>query len=251
MRVSAVSYLNTSPLVWGMLHGPQRGVFDLRFELPAGCAHSLESGEVDIGLVPVIEMHRQGLEFVPGLGIASEGPVRSILLISKVPASKIRTLSMDDSSRTSVVLARIILQERFGVRPVSTTHRPSVDAMLVGSDAALIIGDPALHYEPSTSPYHVYDLGEEWLALTGLPMVYAVWAGRAAVNPEKAQPVFEASYQFGRQHIGDIVRTEAAERGFPPQLATDYLTRHIVYELHERHNRGLARFLELSHSLTG
>jgi chorismate dehydratase len=243
LRVSAVSYLNTSPLVWGLLHGPQQGAFDLRFELPAICAESLEHGTADLGLVPVIEVERQGLASVPGLGIASDGAVRSILLISKVPAENIHSVAMDDSSRTSVALTRVVLAERYGVRPVTATHRPSVDAMLAGADAALIIGDPALRYDPGASPYRVYDLGHEWKELTGLPMVYAVWAGRF---PSEAPPILQASYEFGREHLNDIVDGEAAARGFGADLARAYLTRHIEYELSARHEAGMARFGELA-----
>src|SRR5580658_7860205 len=120
-RVCAVSYLNTVPLVWGMLHSPDpedgRDVFDLRFALPSACADELASGEADIGIVPVIEMARQELDYFPGTGIACHGPVRSILLVSKVPFRDIRTLATDAGSRTSVQLARIILAEKFGVAP--------------------------------------------------------------------------------------------------------------------------------------
>jgi chorismate dehydratase len=246
LRVSAVSYLNTSPLVWGLLHGPQKGVFDLRFELPAICAESLEKGTADLGLVPVIEVWRQGLETVPGLGIASEGPVRSILLISKVPADRIATIAMDDSSRTSVALARVVLAERYGVRPSASRMRPSIDHMLADADAALVIGDPALHYDPGTSPYRVYDLGQEWNELTGLPMVYAMWAGRAGGFGAEVDPVLRASYEFGKAHLDEILQSEGVGRGFSYGLARDYLTRHIVYELDERHRAGVNRFYQLA-----
>ncbi|MDQ6699508.1 MAG: ABC transporter substrate-binding protein, partial [Acidobacteriota bacterium] len=109
LRVCAVQYLNTAPLVWGMLHGPQRGRFDLSFETPSKCADAVAAGAADIGIIPSIELERQDLTIVPGLGIASVGAVRSILLISKAPASEIRILAADVSSRTSVALSRIIL----------------------------------------------------------------------------------------------------------------------------------------------
>ena len=116
MRVSAVSYLNTWPLVWGFLHGPQQGFFDFRFDLPAQCAAALGTGDADIGLVPCAELDRLGLDFLPDLGIACEGPVRSILLISKCPFARIRTLAVDSGSRTSVALTRILLAERIRLR---------------------------------------------------------------------------------------------------------------------------------------
>src|SRR5262245_1568783 len=120
-----------------MLHGPQRGAFQLDFHLPSTCADRLAGGEADIGIVPCFELTRQDLEVIPGTGIACHGAVRSILLISKCPAGEIRTLAADTSSRTSVQLARVILERRFGATPITTPHAPDVNAMLCTADAAL------------------------------------------------------------------------------------------------------------------
>ena len=229
-----------------MLHGPQRGLFDLEFRIPAECADALASGRADIGIVPSFELSRQDLRIIPGAGIAAHGAVRSILLISKVPAGEIRSLATDRSSRTSVQLARVILKRKFGAEPAMAPHPPQLEAMLEQADAALIIGDPALHLDPATLPYRVYDLGAEWAELTGMPMVFAVWAGRdAATSPEVAE-AFLASCRYGRERIEEIVLEEAPRRGFAPDLAREYLTRHIVHELGEREYRGLRRFLELA-----
>ena len=188
MRVSAVSYLNTWPLVWGFSDGPQRGLYDFRFDLPAQCADAVGTGEADIGLVPCAELDRLGLDFLPDLGIACEGPVRSILLISRCDIPKIRTLAADSSSRTSVALSRILLAERYGCRPAITAQAPNLEDMLAEHDAALIIGDPALRIEPATLPWKTLDLGAEWVEWTGLPMVFAVWAGRTrALRPDIAK----------------------------------------------------------------
>jgi predicted solute-binding protein len=242
--VSAVSFLNTTPLVWGMLHGPQQGLFDLDFRVPSAVADQLASGEADIGIVPCFELTRQDLEIIPGTGIACHGAVRSILLISKCPAGEIRTLAADTSSRTSVELARVLLEHRFGATPESIPHAPDLDAMLRIADAALIIGDPALHIDPISLSWHVYDLGAEWLELTGLPMVFAVWAGRkGAVTPEIAE-AFQASYLFGREHMDAIVAAESAARGFLPGVVREYLTRYIVHELGAREYEGMQLFLE-------
>src|ERR1700729_3390583 len=144
LRVCAVSYLNTTPLVWGMLHGAQRGLFDLEFRIPSDCADQLASGAADIGIVPSFELTRLKLEVIPGTGIACRGPVRSILMISSRPAAEIRTLAADSSSRTSVELARVILERKYGASPTLSRQPPDLDAMLQAADAALIIGDPAL-----------------------------------------------------------------------------------------------------------
>ena len=243
LRISAVSYLNTVPLVWGMLHGPQQGLFDLQFGLPSQCADGLANGAADIGIVPSFELTRQDLEVIPGTGIACRGPVRSILLISRCPVPEIRTLAADSSSRTSVELARVILDRRYGVQPDFLSHPPDLGCMLGAADAALVIGDPALHIAPSELPYHVYDLGTEWLELTGLPMVFAVWAARKGLDAAALSEAFHCSYRWGREHIDEIVALEARPRGFAPALAREYLTRHIVYELGDAEYEGMELFL--------
>jgi predicted solute-binding protein len=251
LRVSAVSYLNTWPLIWGFQHGPEQGLFDFRFDLPAQCAAALESGEADIGLVPSAELDRLGLDFLPDVGIACDGPVRSILLVSTVPVESIRTLAVDSGSRTSVALAKIILGERFQCYPEVFAHDPSLERMLARADAALVIGDPALRLEPAELGVTALDLGEEWVRWTGQPMVFAVWAGR----PEKLHgPVrrpFLRSWEWGRDHVEEIIRRARDERGFPEQLARDYLTRHIRYRLGPEHLEGLAKFRSLARALPG
>jgi chorismate dehydratase len=247
-RVCAVSYLNTVPLVWGMLHGAGsedgKGVFDLRFALPSECADQIASGDADIGIVPVIEMARQKLEYFPGTGIACHGPVRSILLVSKVPFREIRTLATDAGSRTSVQLARIILAERFGVTPGLISRRADLVTMLGEADAALLIGDAALRIDPAKLPFETLDLGGEWVTMTGLPMVFAVWAGRKGVVQPPSTAAFDNSCRYGLAHIDDIVRCESVARDFPEPLVREYLTSHIVFELGARDYQGLETFLE-------
>ena len=119
-----------------MLHGAQRGLFDLDFQIPAVCADQLASGAADIGIVPSFELTRLDLEILPGTGIACHGPVRSILLISKVPANQIRRLAVDSSSRTSVQLARVLLAERYQAKPELVSRTPDLEAMLRIADAA-------------------------------------------------------------------------------------------------------------------
>jgi predicted solute-binding protein len=226
-----------------MLHGPQQDRFDLDFRVPSGVADALNSGAADIGIVPAIELNRQDLEIIPGAGIACRGPVRSILLISTRPAPEIRTLAADSSSRTSVELARVILSRKFAAQPVIIPHAPDLDAMLRQADAALIIGDPALRINPTRLPYHVYDLGAEWVEMTGLPMVFAVWAGRRGVVTQEVAEAFRASCRYGRERLEEIVQSESARREFAPELVREYLTRHIVHELDARDYEGMDRFL--------
>lgn len=250
-RVCAVSYLNTSPLVWGFEHTPLGEQVSLEYALPSVCADRVREGSADIGIVPVIEIERQGLEFLPDVGIACDGAVRSILLVSRQPLDRIRTLAADTGSRTSVMLARVILAERFGAEPETHAQRADLESMLAGSDAALIIGDPALRLDPVAlkTRYEVLDLGEEWLALTGLPMVFALWAGRAGRLPAGMSGIFAESCRYGLDHIPDIVRHECLKRDIPETLGEQYLTRHIVFQLGERHREGMRRYLRMAASL--
>jgi chorismate dehydratase len=246
LRVCAVSFLNTCPLVWGLQHGPPQDLFDLSFEIPSVCADRLAAGTADIGLVPVIEARRQGLDFVPGLGIACNGPVRSILLVSHVPAPEIRTVAVDSSSRTSVALAEVVLRDRFGATPKLIAHSPQLEVMLDLADAALLIGDPALRFLPDELPYHVYDLGQEWKWITGLPMVFAVWAARPGViNPEITAEL-RASYCFGQERMDEIISEESVRRGFPEDLVRQYLTHYIHFALTPEFVKGMQRFLDIA-----
>lgn len=225
-----------------MTNGPQQGRFDLRFRLPSVVADELESGNVDIGIVPCAELDRLGLNFLPDVGIACRGAVRSILLISRVEPGLIRTLAADTSSRSSVMLARIVLGERYGAEPLLVPRRPDLDSMLAVADAALIIGDPALALDPATLPYHVLDLGEEWFALTGLPMVFAVWAGAAERLTDEVRAIFRESCDWGLERIDQIAQEAPQTHGVPADLARRYLTEHIRFRLGEEELRGLALY---------
>jgi len=249
-RVCAVSYLNTVPLVWGIEHGEQRDIFDMTYALPSECADQLASGEADIGIVPVIEMARQKLDYFRSTGIACRGAVRSILLVSKVPLREIKTLATDAGSRTSVMLARIVLAEKYGVQPNLISRRAELATMLGEADAALVIGDPALHLDPATLPFETLDLGFEWTQMTSLPMVFALWSGKKEIMRQaEYEQAFLDSCRAGLAHIDQIVREQSPIRGVSEQLARDYLSRHIVFELNDRDHEGLRLYLEKAAAL--
>ena len=231
-----------------MLHGGQRGLFELERAIPSECADRLRDGRADIGIVPSVELNRQKLDIIPGCGIACRAEVRSIFLISKVPYGQIRTLATDSSSRTSVALSRIVLARRYGVEPQLSSLPPHLGSMLELCDAALIIGDAALVLNPSDLPFRVLDLGKEWTEMTGLPMVFAVWAARAGFPTQNPAP-FAASLRFGLEHIDDIARQEHAKVGISEDLARDYLTRNIVFELGGKEYAGLNLFLQYASEL--
>lgn len=249
-RICAVSYLNTAPLVWGLLHGPQKGRAELSFAVPSECARRVVAGEADLGIVPVVEMDRHRLQPVGDLCIACRGEVRSILLFARRPWAEVRILAADTGSRTSVQLARIILRERFGVDPEIQPMPPELPAMLAAADAALLIGDAALSVEPESTGTAWLDLGQAWLELTGLPMVFAVWAGRAP-GPESLREILEESFSYGLAHLDDIIRNEAASRGLPRELASCYLERNVTWRLGAQERAGLQRFLSAVRALNG
>jgi predicted solute-binding protein len=245
-RIGAVGYLNTTPLVWGMLHGLQRDQVELSLSPPAICAEQVENGVAQIGLVPVAEIARQGLEVVPGLGISCLGAVRSILLFSRVPWRQVRTLAVDSGSRTSVQLGRVILRERFGVEPQVAALSPDLESMLQHADSALIIGDPALRIHAELTPYHWLDLGAEWQNLTQLPMVFAAWAGKPHLPIDELSEVTHASFEFGKARLAEIAAAEYAQRGISHELAYQYLNQYIRYEIGPRELSGLETFFELA-----
>jgi predicted solute-binding protein len=250
IRVGAVSYLNTVPLIWGMLRGEEQSVVDLSFSIPSVCAAEIAEGTTDIGLVPVSEIARQGLEIMADVGIAAQGAVRSILLISRVPWHKIRSLAADLSSRTSVQLAKVILREKFGVEPEITEQSPDWREMLSNSDAALVIGDPALRIEPENLPYEHLDLAAEWQSLTGLPMVFAAWAGKPGVPDTGFREVALRSYQFGMAHLPDILGVECSKREISRALGERYFAQYIRFPLGPRELEGLHQFWALSRAGT-
>ena len=241
-RVCAVSFLNTVPLVWGMLHGPEREMFDLSFSVPSECADRVANGDADIGIIPVAEIRRLQLPYLSDVGIACRGPVRSILLISKTRPENIRTLAADLSSRTSVMLTRVILKRKYGCTPEIITVAPDLSGMLEQADAALIIGDPALRIEPTALPYQVLDLGKEWTEMTGQAMIFALWSGPAEFMTNRHRAAFAESCRFGLEHLEEIVTANVDERQMSGPMIRQYLTRHIVFELNSSDLRGLDLF---------
>lgn len=234
-----------------MLHGPQQRLFDLSFAVPSVCADRLGSGQADIGIVPCVEIPRLGLRTLKGTGIASRGAVRSILLVSKTDPGGIRRLATDSSSRTSVALARVILSRAYNCEPEPISMAPDLDRMLEHADAALIIGDPALRIDPAALPHLVLDLGLEWQALTGLPMVFAVWAGRPdRVRPEWGE-AFDGSYRYGAAHLDEILDASDRDHSIPRALAAEYLTQNVTFELGPAEYQGMDLFLAYAAELTG
>ena len=227
-----------------MLQGEQSDLFELNFCVPSECADRLRNGTADIGIVPVVEVARQQLHHLPGTGIACRGPVRSVLLFSKCPPAEIRSFAADTSSRTSAMLTRVILSRRYDAKPEIIPMAPDLEAMLARADAALIIGDPALLLDPEKLPYHCLDLGEEWVDMTGFPMVFAVWAGRPEVLTSDVAAAFAASAAAGVAAIDRISIEQAPVRGLTAEMTRRYLTRHTAFLLDENDYHGMKLFLK-------
>jgi len=284
-RISVVQYLNTAPLVWGMLHGAERGKFDLEFTTPARCADAVAQGRADVGIVPSIEVPRiEGAEIVPGVSIASKGRVRSVLLLSKVPIEEIRSVAMDNSSRTSAALVTILLRRFYDLDFQSEPADPQLEEMLKRADAALLIGDPALTYELSragrrsacdpaltyelrveglklsedrdpdldssallgSSTLLVYDLAAEWKKFTGLPFVFALWAGRPEAGLAEFVREFQESRDQGLRHL-DAIASEWGPRLQLTEAAVKlYLAENINYDLDQENLEGLRLFYKLA-----
>jgi chorismate dehydratase len=241
IRVGIVNYVNARPLARGLERdagGPRAPLY----LPPAAVADELAAGRIDVGLLPSIELVRiPGLVVLPGCAIAATHEVRSVLLVSRVPVAEIRTLALDENSRTSAALVRIVLAARYGVRPECRAIGAASRRDARRSDAALVIGDPALGVDRES--HVVLDLAGEWLELTGLPFVFAVWAARAEVATPELAARFERSLEAGLAELETIVGEAAAETGLPPAVLRDYYTRNLSFRFGDEERRGLAEFL--------
>jgi chorismate dehydratase len=237
LRISAISYLNTAPLMWDFEHGDAGQNFDISYTLPSACARALVDGTADIGIIPAAAYTQiPGLRVLPDVAIASRREVRSILLVGKMPIEKIRTVALDTSSMTSVALTKILFEKWLGGGRTFTPMAPDIDRMLASHDAGLIIGDPALKI--NRSRYHTLDLAEEWIRHTGKPFVFAFWAVRGAAlnepDPSLDLPaIFAGSRDHGLQPASlDQIAGEWAPRlGISEEDVRSYLTGNIHYQL--------------------
>ncbi len=251
IRLGSVNYLNCRPLIHG-LGGDDDPLFTLRFDPPSVCASLLEAGEIDLGLIPTIAYgDRAGDCIVPGVAIASEGPVASVALFTRTPLSRIRSIALDTSSRTSVALTRILCARRFEIAPAFAPHAPDLAAMLAEHDAALVIGDPALlvDYKAIGSEVEKIDLGQAWSEMTGLPFVWAFWAGRADAVSAAAVRRLQDAKDAGVE-ISDAL-ADAYVSGTPQHrhLARHYLRENIRFDLTERMLDGLRAYYREAASL--
>lgn len=245
MKISVVQYLNTAPLIWGMTHGAERDKFQMTFTTPAECADAVLTGRASAGIIPAIETQRlDAPQAVEGVSISSVGEVKSVILISKKPIEEVASVAADSSSRTSTALLTILLRRFYGLNPVIAPASPDPEAMLQTADAALLIGDPALVYQPGR--HRVYDLAEEWKKFTGLPFVFALWAGPAGADLGRYAADFNHSRDYGLAHVDEIAAESAPRHGLTPEAVKIYLTRNINYTLDSGHHQALELFFQFA-----
>jgi chorismate dehydratase len=241
-RIAASTYLNSAPLIWSFLHGTKRGTVDFLDAVPARCAQLLSQNEVDAALVPVIEYQRiPGGALVPDVCVGSQNEVLSVVLVSKnTQLENIRSVALDESSRTSATLVKVIFREFLEREPKWTTRSPNLDEMLDRNDAALIIGDPGMTFP--RAGLKVWDMATLWRNYTGFGFVFAMWM----VREERAVNVdFAAARDEGVTRIEEIV--DAYRDKIPQMDLRKYLTENIVYRVDDSMQHGLQLYFELAH----
>jgi chorismate dehydratase len=241
VRLGAVEYLNARPLVYGLHRHADR--FDIRYDVPARCAELLHGGQVDVGLVPSIEYLRGGpYVAVPGVAIGSDGPVDSVALFSRQPIDRVRTVALDASSRTSVVLFGVLCARHFDIGPEVRVMPPEPRRMLEACDAALLIGDAALLFDHRTAGVQKTDLGLAWQAYAGLPFVYAFWFGRPGLLGAGDITTLVEACRSGVEHAEDVARQHFPDDPARAAIGARYLRDNVDFGFDERELAGLTRF---------
>jgi len=237
IKVSAVSYLNTKPLLYGIERHPVKDSIDLNIEYPALIARHLQEGTTDIGLVPVA-----AIPFIPGAriisdyGIGADGPVASVCIFSKVPLEQVKSIYLDYQSRTSVRLARLLLEKYWKMDVMLLQAPENYIDLIDGTTAGVIIGDRALRHLPDFE--FVYDLSDYWKKYTGMPFIFAAWVAYAGL-PEDFIRQFNEANAYGLDHLQEVI----GENPYPYYDLHTYYTQNIQYGLDEEKHKGLERFL--------
>jgi chorismate dehydratase len=246
-RIAASSYLNTAPLVWSFLHGSRQDAVELfTHKAPARCAEMLSSGEVDGALVPVIEYQRiPDIAIVPDVCVGARSAVRSVVIASKLNnLKKVKRVALDDSSRTSVALVKIIFREFLGFEPEWETSPPDLRSMLEHNDAALIIGDPAMKIP--RNQLRVFDVATLWHDFTGFGFVFAMWMISTSHAEQIRAIDFKTARDEGLGHLDQIAAQYADQIALSRDEIKDYLTRNIAFRMDEEMNKGLQLYFDLA-----
>lgn len=244
IRIGAVSYLNSKPLIEGLDEATPHA--DLVLDYPSCLADQLAAGELDVALIPSVEYFRNpGHEVVSNACVATHGAVLSVKMYSRVQPGDIRTLALDAGSRTSATLVQIILNEKYGVRPDLLPLPIEQTTSDTNADAILLIGDRAM-YEPGERFVETWDLGEEWTDWTGLPFVFAMWVIRSEFDGREIGQTLSEARDRGIASLERIAFREAAALGVDEGAAFDYLYNNLHFTLGAAERHGLRLFYELA-----
>jgi chorismate dehydratase len=249
-RLSASSYSNTAPLIWSFLYGSELGKFEMILDnAPARSAELLANDRVDAALVPVIAYQlMDNIRLVPDVCVGAKNRVRSVCLLTRgKDLSEVRSVALDVSSRTSAVLTRLLFKEFIGTEPAWKEASPNVAEMLASSDAALVIGDPALRAsnldaDDEGNEVRVFDLAELWNEYTGYGFVFAMWMTRQNVLPID----FARSRDDGIAHIDEIAANYSHSTGIGQKEMVQYLSSNISYRIDESMRAGMEMYFRLA-----
>lgn len=257
-RLGHIRFLNSLPIYYGLVKNGFLHSLDLVNSTPTDLNQKLNAGQLDISAISSIEYlrHHRDLLLLPDLSISADGPVQSITLLSKAPLAELngRAVALTSASATSHVLTRIILEQRYGTRPSYFISSSKLDDMLAAADAALLIGDAALHAQLAATDLLVYDLGREWKDLTGKIMVYAVWAVRREFAAQAIELVHELylalqwSLRYGLEHIEEIAQVAAHWEPLSAQDLAAYF-RGLHYSFGQSYQEGLLEFARRAQQL--
>ena len=240
IRVSAVSYWNTHPFIYGIRQTGFDQQLDLSLDIPAICAEKLINNDVDLGLIPVAVIPRLAeAHVISDYCIGAEGAVRTVAIYAEQPIEQLDTILLDYQSRTSVALTRLLLRHFWQLTPNLVAAHEGYETSIANATGALIIGDRAMGLELQY-PY-VYDLGQAWTDFTGLPFVFAAWVSNKPLPPDFIKP-FNAALAYGVNHIPELLET--VDFYHPNFDLQQYLTTYIRYDLDDAKLQGLQRFLD-------
>ena len=240
LRFASVPYLNAKPLLGGLADE----VGAVRLEVPAVLTRLLAAGDVDVALAPIVASFEvPGVTVVDAGAIATKGKVGSVLLFTKTPPAEARVVALDQSSRTSAALTRVLFRFRWKASPRFVTRPPDADLTRLEEDAALLIGDPALVARWAGPP--PIDLGHEWCEWTGLPFVFAAWLARTPEIAAVARDPLRRAAARGQAGLAAIAAAGASELGLSDAVADDYLRRHLSFDFGAPERAAIARFRDL------
>ena len=240
MRIGAVNYLNSKPLVYQLAE--DNADAQVLYDLPSRLADSLAAGRLDVALVPCVEyLSNSAYQLTSDACVASEGPVRSVKLYFRRAPEVVKRIALDEGSRTSAALAQILLNRKFAVSPERVSLPIGSGTLATDADAVLLIGDRAM-LPPRESFVEVWDLASEWRRWSGLPFVFACWAARPGVEIAAVAASLTAARDAGRQNLREIAEREAPKIGIDPDLAYEYLTTNLHFQIGPRERESLELF---------